>query len=671
MSDLDDLLNSLEHLDLHTDLEATKPEPVKEKTPLEAAIEELTVLEGSIVEDQENLTILDKERKLIQEQLNNVLKKISEIETRRFDSRANIRKARTKVEVEQLKEDERIREAAIQSERIATFENLREYAKELNPNWYRYAMKHQWEAAMQIAIHGSVLLADGMGLGKTLTSIMSADLLKAKKVLVITPSDVALNFFDEFRMWAPHRNVVPMKSATPAVKAFMGPVIQNTDEITLVMNYETLWGRGQSNADFLKVLIDANFDVMYVDEFHNAKNLKGMTFDFLAKLRATVKNVIPISGTFILNEPADIFPALMLIDPIKFYSKQIFLETYCQRNVWTGKWEFKSGGEKSLVTQLGGRIIRRTFAELAVNDPKLQLPPQHINEVLIPAAMIGDEQLSIMHQLNNHAQIMLSKVDENGEPKTMSIAAQIALITRQRQAAVFPGGIKIVEYDQDEQGRKIPSSARVVFDVSEETKESIKIDVAVQRLLNMHEKGHRSVVFSQFKTGIAELADRLRAKGLKVARFDGDTPDPERQRIKKDFLRASDGHKRDRYDYDVVIANFKTGGVGLTFTEATYMLLLDEEWNPGKNEQAYARTNRIGQTEENYVDILRLEGSIDMWMKSLNELKKSISEGFEGEVDMQASLHNFIINGSTEVAIQEPKVLDHVDVIEGEVLEDA
>jgi SNF2 family DNA or RNA helicase len=635
---------------------------IKPKTELELAIEELNVLEGTIVEDNENLTILDKERKIVEEQLQAIMRKMREIETKRFDNRGKVRKARIKVEVEEHKEAERVREAALQEQRTATFENLREYAKDLNPAWYRYAMRHQWEAAMQIAIHGSVLLADGMGLGKTLTSIMSADLLKAKKVLVITPSDVSLNFFDEFRMWAPHRNSVPMKSATPQVKAFMGPVIQNSEEITLVMNYETLWGRGQSNADFLQILIDAKFDVMYVDEFHNAKNTKGLTFDFLTKLRKTVKQVIPISGTFILNEPQDIWPALNLIDPRAFDSQRLFLETYCKRNMWNNKWEFKSGGEKSLVTMLGGRIIRRTFAELAKDDPKLQLPPQHINEVLIPMARVSDEQLSIMHQLNNYSQILLNKTNEDGSPKSMSVTAQIALITRQRQCAVYPGGIKIIEYDEDENGKRITSSGRVVFDVSEETKASIKIDVAVERITDMHSKGHRTVVFSQFKTGIAELALRLREKGLKVARFDGDTPDPERQKIKKDFLRASDGHKREKFDYDVVIANFKTGGVGLTFTEATYMLLLDEEWNPGKNEQAYARINRIGQTQENYVDILRLENSIDMWMKSLNELKKSISDGFEGEVDMQASLNNYFANGSTEVIIAEPKI-----IIEGDL----
>lgn len=654
MKSLEELMNELELGDSN--------ELVIERSPLEIAKAELNILEGTIVEDEENLTVLDAQRKVVEEQLMAIRKKMQEIQDRRFQLRGNIKRQQKVVQEEEHKEAERVRELAAQQERTSTFENLRQYAKELNPYWYKFAMKHQWEAAMQIALHGSVMLADEMGLGKSLTTIMAADLLKAKKVLVLTPADITLNFFDDFRLWAPHRNAVPMKSATPQVKAFMGGVIKNSEEITLVMNYETLWGRGQSNADFLKILKDANFDLMIVDEAHNAKNVKGLTFDVLTKLRSTVKNVIPLSGTFILNSPQDIWPNLHLVDPESFSDKNTFLRVYCKQNLYTQKWEFRTGGEKSLVTQLGGRIIRRTFAELAKTDVKLQLPPQYVSEYVVPMSRVSDEQLSIMTQIEAYNEIIMNKPGPDGEPVKLEIAAQIAVITRQRQAAVYPGGIKIVEYDRDDKNRKIPGTERVLFDVSEDTKESVKLDIAVERLMDMHSKGHRSVVFSQFKTGLVELESRLKEKGLRVARFDGDTKDPERQKIKKDFLRASDGHIRETYNYDVVLANFKTGGVGLTFTEATYMLLLDEEWNPGKNEQAYARINRIGQTQENYVEILRLENSIDMWMKSLNELKKSISNGFEGEVDMQASLNNYFSNGSTDVVIKDPVIIEDVEI---------
>lgn len=612
---------------------------IPNKTPLELAIEKLEVLEGNQIDDSDNLTFLEKEKARLNEELMKVIRDMEKIKNDRYTRRRLISEARREVDVERLNEVEAKREAALNEERLATYENLKAYAKELNAAWYPFAMKHQWEAAMQIALSGSTLLADAMGLGKTMTSIMAADLLKAKKILVVAPADVTLNFFDEFRMWAPHRNAIPMKSSTPQVKKFITPIIQNSSEFTLVMNYETLWGRGADNAKFIQALKDANFDMIFIDEAHNAKNTKGLTFQVMTDIAKTTKHVVPISGTFILNSPADIWPNLNLIDPFTFYDKRTFLESYCIQDMYDGKWKFNSGGAASLIKRLGSRVIRRTL-----KDTDIVLKEQTINEVLIPYSSVSPAQRKIMEELEQYSELLLS----NG--KKMSVAAQIALITRNRQAAVWPGGIKIVECDKDELGNNIKGTEQVVFDVSEETTDSIKLDYAVDMLERKFKLGVRSVVFSQFKTAIVELTARLEAKGIRVARFDGDTKDPMRQAIKKDFLRPSNGVAKENYEYDVVIANFKTGGVGLTFTEATYMLLLDEEWNPGKNDQAYARICRIGQTEETQVDILRLEKSVDMWMKSLNEIKRAISDGFEGEIaNTQDSLIEFLQNRTVAI----------------------
>ena len=632
------------------------------KSPLQMAMEELATIESGVIVDEEEYTALDKERKAIQDQLQKVMKQMREIEERKFYARTRIRKAKEKVESEELREKEERRAREKQEELLATYENLREYAKELNPYWFTYAMKHQWEAAIQIALNGSLLLADGMGLGKTLEVIMAADLMKANKILVVAPNDVALSFADEFKYWAPHRTVIPLKSASKDMKQFViDQILSDPDEeCVLVMNYETLWEVGRNNqTKFVEALKDFGFDVMFMDEAHLLKNTKGLSFDRIAQIREGAHNCVPISGTFILNQPQDLWANLNLVDPFTFYDKNTFLRTYCQQSLYTGKWEFKSGGEKSLLIKLGGRIIRRTIA-----DTDIVLPPQFINEVLIPFTEVSQEQQDIMAQLKKFGELVLSELDPiTGEPKSMSVAAQIALITRERQAACYPGGIKIKEWNYDEDGTKIPNSEHIVFDVSQETEASIKLDYAVRLLKEQHAKGKRSVVFSQFKTALDELNKRLTAEGLRVAQFDGSTKDKDRQRIKKDFIRPQDGSHKANYEFDLVLANYKTGGVGLTFTEATYMLVLDEDWNPGKNEQAYARICRIGQTEETYVDILRIENSIDMWMKSLNELKKAISNGFEGEIDMQDSLMKFFKEGNTKVEIESPKV------IEGELLE--
>lgn len=622
------------------------------KSPLQIAIDALANLDSQKLMDDDELGVLDKTRREMQTKLNEVMAAMQAIEDRRFYYRARRLKAENAVKTEEMLDREAKRNERMQEEKLQSFEMLQQFAKDSSFYWYSYAMKHQWDAALQMATSGSTLLADGMGLGKTLTSIMTADLSQAKRVLVVAPADMTNTFADEFKMWSPGRTVISAKSASLGTKQFLMEHILSDpeEEFVLVVNYETLWeaGRGKPSG-FVEALADAEFDIVYADEAHTMKNIKGLSFEKISAIRANAHSCIPISGTFILNAPVDLFANLHLVDPEAFplEDKNVFLRSYCQQNVFSGKWEFKVGGEKSLLTRLGGRIIRRVLA-----DTDIILPEQFVHEVLIPLNELHSEQVSIIDQLNKFAELVLDELDENGEPKSLSIAAQIALITRQRQAAVWPGGIKVKdEFDN------------IIFDVSKETTESIKMDYAVKLMSKRIDDGHRTVVFSQFKTALDELNSRMTAKGYRIAQFDGSTKDKERGIIKRDFLRPQNGEHKADYLFDAVLANYKTGGVGLTFTEATYMLILDEEWNPGKAEQAYARICRIGQTQETFVDILRIENSIDMWMKSLNELKKNISEGFEGEINMQSLLVDFFKTGSTDVAPKE------IEVIQGELVE--
>jgi SNF2 family DNA or RNA helicase len=78
------------------------------------------------------------------------------------------------------------------------------------------------------------------------------------------------------------------------------------------------------------------------------------------------------------------------------------------------------------------------------------------------------------------------------------------------------------------------------------------------------------------------------------------------------------------------------------------MIMLDEEWNSGKDEQAANRIDRIGQTEETTVHTIRLENSIDDWMADLIEMKRQMVEGF----DSNASLANDLL-----AAMREGKVM--------------
>src|SRR5690606_4653764 len=142
----------------------------------------------------------------------------------------------------------------------------------------------------------------------------------------------------------------------------------------------------------------------------------------------------------------------------------------------------------------------------------------------------------------------------------------------------------------------------VIFSVGAEVRESAKIDSVPTKVYELHATGRRQIVFSQFTTAIDEMYERLDAQGIKVAKLTGKTSKRLREQIKTNFNRA----KGEDPKWDVVLCNYKTGGTGLNLTAATVTHILDEEWNPGRRDQSYRRTDRIGQEEETDVFVYRV-----------------------------------------------------------------
>ena len=120
--------------------------------------------------------------------------------------------------------------------------------------------------------------------------------------------------------------------------------------------------------------------------------------------------------------------------------------------------------------------------------------------------------------------------------------------------------------------------------------------------------------------------------------LDGDTPESIRDEIKIDFDRSRCRENGREPKWDVLFANYKVGGVGLNLTDATQVIAMDEEWNPGKEDQAFGRVNRIGQTERTAVHIIRMANSIDSWLAGIIAEKKNLTGDFNSAMDKQAFL---------------------------------
>ena len=697
------------------------------------------VLRVRNIYDQHMATMAEREKRIqeIKDTIETERKKYNELvytltqERNGIDASLTEERARKREYERQVKDAEARLRIALESEKIRLEFAARSAeldAKIANAPRRDKALPHQLDGAKLIATaDGRAILADKPGLGKTLESLMVADMMGAKKVLIIVPDDVVGNFYREVKHWTPDRTTFHIGKMPKAQRNPLLDIAKGMDEFTVIVNYSA-WRKDNS---LLTKLVDLHFDMVVMDEAHTMKEVKTNAFrgaqkivlaenscprcrkniqqihigvDKRNELRATgnrqlytfsyhdaywqcvgddvtsdspipeeyivnrgcgwnqiediengvkreagylrsVQIVIPMTGTPILNKPTDLYPLLSLIWPEKFNDVHDFERMYCEKNQYSGRWQFKPGGLKRLTNELAGRYVARDRKTAGVILPKQDLVIHNIelDEKQYP------QQARVISDLTKHAMVALAE----GTIKA-PVLYTIALITRKRQANVWPAGI---EFKNGE--------GLVVFSVGDEVRESIKLD----RILLPADRsesgdaeglvadftaggdltnGERVVIFSQFKQPLKELERRIAEAGISVVRLDGDTDKATHEAIEIDFDRKYSDQPGYEIKWQVLLANYRAGGQSLNFTGATQVIMLDEEWNPGKEEQAANRVDRIGQTEESTVHILRIDGTIDDWMADLINEKRNVVEGFASNINLANDLLDAMRRGEVK-----------------------
>ena len=103
----------------------------------------------------------------------------------------------------------------------------------------------------------------------------------------------------------------------------------------------------------------------------------------------------------------------------------------------------------------------------------------------------------------------------------------------------------------------------------------------------VEQKGHRVLIFCQFKEMITIIADYLDMMKLDFRRLDGDVPSLER-------LQAIEEFTEDENIFAFILST-RAGGVGINLIGADTVIIFDSDWNPHQDRQAQDRCHRIGQ----------------------------------------------------------------------------
>ncbi len=518
------------------------------------------------------------------------------------------------------------------------------------------ALEHQIDGAMHLAVAKTALLGDKRGLGKTLTTLITCDFLDAMRAICIVPSDTMDNFIREIKMWTPHRKPIKLGKMTRAERGIILNVLKNSSDYMLVLNYEA-WRKDDS---LVEDLIALKADTLILDEAHRGKTLKTSTGQGIQDIRfglnqcpecgsdnirriaapvdhaqcnecehysdmwefCSIKNVIPMTGTPILNRPQELFPLLRLIDPANNKTERKYLQDFCEQDYFTKHWKWRHGGEEQIVKKIGHRYLARDRRAAGV-----VIPPATPQLHFITMDEIKEnysKQYKAYEQCREYAQLVLDPDTET----TMSMPVFLTVLLRLRQVLTWPAGIELKKDICDDDGKVLYKELVARLEVHE----SAKLDKAEELMREIIDEGERVVLFSQFKMPLEILQQRL---GSRVAIYNGDTSSYRKQQIQLDFDPKTASQTP---TYDAVLCNYKAAGEGLNFNAASQMIILDEEWNPGRQSQAYGRIDRLGQTRETTIHTIRVEKSVDSWMAGLLEEKSDLVSGFEDTASMYSKM---------------------------------
>ncbi|KAI1345398.1 SNF2 family N-terminal domain-containing protein [Xylaria sp. FL0043] len=147
------------------------------------------------------------------------------------------------------------------------------------------------------------------------------------------------------------------------------------------------------------------------------------------------------------------------------------------------------------------------------------------------------------------------------------------------------------------------------YDTNEPINESIVTASGKMLLLDrllpaLFERGHKVLIFSQFKTQLDILHDYCsELRKWNVCRIDGSVAQEDRRQQIKDF--------NEDPDHKVFLLSTRAGGQGINLASADTVILFDSDWNPQQDLQAQDRCHRIGQTRPVIIYRFATKGTVE------------------------------------------------------------
>ena len=339
---------------------------------------------------------------------------------------------------------------------------------------HRPPLSHQREAIQKLAENKKYILADDMGLGKTTSTIIAALECEAKKVLIICPASLKINWQREIENYS-KRSVYICEG-----KNF------SKEHDFVIINYDIIKNFHDTKRKDESQIIDAGFDLVVVDEAHYIKNAQAQRTKLINDIVKKVDRLWLLTGTPMTSRPIDYYNLLSLVDSPVAKNWMAYVIRYCSgyqfrvgpRKVWN---VMGASNLEELRDRTSGLTLRR------LKEDVLDLPEKIITPVYL--RLKSKEYEEVMGEYYNWY--------EKNPEESKSLTVQFTKLTKVRQIIA-----------------------------------NEKINQTIELAENIVEQGKKVIIFCNFTDSLNKILEHFGKSAVKV---DGSMTKPDRQKSVDDF----------------------------------------------------------------------------------------------------------------------------------------
>lgn len=434
--------------------------------------------------------------------------------------------------------------------------------------------------------HGNHVNGSSVGTGKSLCSVLYAEMLDLFPCMVVCPASVKSGWLREWKEANPNRQVSVISTTSPA---------EDFDADVLVINYDILGKRTEKNGKTsIEVRLDGmkkkKFSLVVADEIHFLKNRKSIRSKTFKKLAGKSSAIIGLTGTLIMNRPAELLNILALIGRLKEIAPNdpyhhYFFERYCNMKETFFGMDLTGA---SNIKELNDLLTKCCYFHVSKRDALKELPP--VTENMI------------------ECEITNKKAYKSAEEDLLEF---------------------IFKHFKDEE--RVEKAARAEFLVKMNLLKQLSLEGKVKAIKKWIEEwleaneDDKLLVFGSHSTILKDIQKFFKNSLLVI----GETTGKKREKTLSDF--SSDPSKR------LLFANIGCLGTGVDGLQkvCSNMAILELPPRPSDLVQVIGRLERSGQQNPITIQYLLSSSTIDKDLWEMLKNKKSVTDmlnkGFEDD----------------------------------------